>query len=372
MYMQNVGANDAVVNVRRVTSDWDESTLSGSLLPTDNTTNRGSWPTTAGGSPRWMSTTITSLVQDWKSGAATNFGLKNQSTQASTSATFQCTSRDALTSKSAYIVANNSLFIKANSSVDAGFARTADSDPFTSGQEVTYTVQSALTAGTYYWRVRAIDIGGSKTWGAWSSVRSFTVTAGSSSVSPSVSPSLSPSSSQSPSLSPSSSVSPSIPQDPPTVVLDSPSDTSTVTDTTPDLKFTGTDTNSNPVVYQVQVHTSNTFGTAIDSYDTGPETGFALNDQYFAYGQSFSGNGGTLDTVKFYIRKAGSPTGTATAKIYAITGTSGSTGKPTGAALATSGTLDVTTLSTSYALESFQFTGGDQITLSNGTDYCVV
>lgn len=63
------------------------------------------------------------------------------------------------------------------SGTDAGFAGSPDnSDPFTSGQAVTYTVQSALSLTTYYWRVRGIDPDGSNQWGPWSSTRSFTVT----------------------------------------------------------------------------------------------------------------------------------------------------------------------------------------------------
>ena len=48
-----------------------------------------------------------------------------------------------------------------------GFSAGA-SHPTASGVEQTYTVQSALPAGTYYWRFRAIDPSGSNTWGAWS------------------------------------------------------------------------------------------------------------------------------------------------------------------------------------------------------------
>lgn len=47
---------------------------------------------------------------------------------------------------------------------------------FPSGAQVGYTVQSALTDGTYYWRVRGIDPGGSNTWSGWSTTRSFTLT----------------------------------------------------------------------------------------------------------------------------------------------------------------------------------------------------
>lgn len=64
------------------------------------------------------------------------------------------------------------------SASDTGFVDVtdgSDTDPFDSGDQIKYTVQSALAAGTYYWRVRASDPAGSNSWGAWSSVRSFTV-----------------------------------------------------------------------------------------------------------------------------------------------------------------------------------------------------
>ncbi len=70
--------------------------------------------------------------------------------------------------------------INAVSGTDAGFSGSPDnSDPFTSAQAVTYTVQSALSVGTtYYWRVRAIDPSGSNAYGAWATTRSFTTGAG--------------------------------------------------------------------------------------------------------------------------------------------------------------------------------------------------
>lgn len=63
--------------------------------------------------------------------------------------------------------------INAVSTTDAGFSA---GHPFASGNTVTYTVQSPLSAGTYYWHVRGIDPGGTNTYGAWSSTWSFTVT----------------------------------------------------------------------------------------------------------------------------------------------------------------------------------------------------
>jgi hypothetical protein len=67
------------------------------------------------------------------------------------------------------------------SGTDAGFSGNPDNtDPFTSGQQVTYTVQAgnSLSPGTYYWRVRGIDPSGSNTYGEWATTRTFTITLG--------------------------------------------------------------------------------------------------------------------------------------------------------------------------------------------------
>ena len=87
-------------------------------------------------------------------------------------------------------------------------------------------------------------------------------------------------------------------------------------------------------------------------------------------GQSFIGDGTILNSVKFYLKKnSGSPTGNATAKLYAHSGTYGTSSAPTGSALDTSTTFDVSTLSTSYALITFTFSGG--YTLTNSTKYFI-
>lgn len=66
--------------------------------------------------------------------------------------------------------------VDALSASDAGFTA---GHPFASGAAKDYTVQSSLTASTlYYWRARAIDPSGSNNYGAWSTARSFTATAG--------------------------------------------------------------------------------------------------------------------------------------------------------------------------------------------------
>ena len=88
-------------------------------------------------------------------------------------------------------------------------------------------------------------------------------------------------------------------------------------------------------------------------------------------GQSFTGDGNTLDSVKWYLLKSGNPTGNIVAKVYAHTGSFGTTGKPTGAALATSDPVPATTLSTSYSLITFTFSGDQRIPLAIGTNYVV-
>lgn len=92
---------------------------------------------------------------------------------------------------------------------------------------------------------------------------------------------------------------------------------------------------------------------------------------YLENGQSFVGDGGTLNSCKFYVRKLGSPTGNAVAKIYAHTGTFGNYGEPTGTALATSDNFDVTSLTTDLTLNTLTFSGVNKIKLTNGTNYFV-
>lgn len=70
--------------------------------------------------------------------------------------------------------------------------------------------------------------------------------------------------------------------------------------------------------------------------------------------------------------KTGSPTGTMYAKVYAITGTYGTDATPTGAALATSDGVDVASLTTSYNLITFTFSGANRITLTADTYYAVI
>lgn len=92
---------------------------------------------------------------------------------------------------------------------------------------------------------------------------------------------------------------------------------------------------------------------------------------YDSAAQTFIGDGTILDSCKFYLYKGGSPTGNMTALLYAVTGTPGTGATPTGSALATSDTIDVSTLTGSYALTTFTFSGANRVTLTNSTNYFI-
>jgi len=71
--------------------------------------------------------------------------------------------------------------IRKLSETDAGFAditNGADTNPFASGDQIGFTVQTGdiLPDDTYYWRVRAKNPYGTNKYGAWSATRSFVLT----------------------------------------------------------------------------------------------------------------------------------------------------------------------------------------------------
>lgn len=110
----------------------------------------------------------------------------------------------------------------------------------------------------------------------------------------------------------------------------------------------------------------------VDSYsESNQDQDYALAYYIKRVGQSFTGDGGTLNSAKFYIKKIGSPTGTATVRVYAHTGTFGSSSTPTGSPLAESASMNLSDANTSLTLEEFIFSGIEKITLEDGTNYCV-
>lgn len=201
----------------------------------------------------------------------------------------------------------------------------------------------------------------------------------------------------------------------PTVALNTPTDTATGVSTTPNLVFTGTDAQSDAIEYNVQVDTVNTFNSqggatplinALSTTDAGFTAGHPFasgvgktytvqngqdatidsfseanydSDFYtlgqgttfdMDYGQSFTGNGLSVTSCKFYLKKVGSPTFNLTAKIYALTGTPGTNATPTGSVLATSNSVAASSLATSHGLITFTFI--TPYTPVNATDYFIL
>ncbi len=110
----------------------------------------------------------------------------------------------------------------------------------------------------------------------------------------------------------------------------------------------------------------------IDSYsETNQDATESFTTAPNGWAQSFTGDGSTLGSVKIYMKKTGSPGFNPTVNIYAHSGTFGTSSVPTGAALATSDSVTEASISTSLSLITFTFSGANQITLTNGTKYCV-
>lgn len=80
---------------------------------------------------------------------------------------------------------------------------------------------------------------------------------------------------------------------------------------------------------------------------------------------------GCFARAKFQLKKVGSPTGNIVAKLYAHSGTLGTSSIPTGAALATSTNVDVSTLTTSYAIIDFVFNESNWFQFVANTNYVI-
>lgn len=117
-------------------------------------------------------------------------------------------------------------------------------------------------------------------------------------------------------------------------------------------------------------------GTILDSYaetNVNDETNLEITGAFDAVGQSFTtpndGISYSLNSCKFYLKYSSAPTGNLVAKLFAHTGTYGSGGVATGTALATSATVDSSTLGASMSLITFTFDGS--YTLSPNTNYVI-
>lgn len=105
----------------------------------------------------------------------------------------------------------------------------------------------------------------------------------------------------------------------------------------------------------------------VDNY---PDSGnnFVLPGDAPLFGQSFTGDGGTLNSVTLGLQQSGA-SGNVNVKIYAHSGVYGTSSVPTGSTLATSDNVDITTVSGDT---SFTFSGANKIVLANGTYYVLV
>lgn len=147
----------------------------------------------------------------------------------------------------------------------------------------------------------------------------------------------------------------------------------------PSDSVTSSDAAAKAIVHLVSdsVATSDNVNTSvlqlIDSYPVANEdshyTIVPPSGGSHAAGQVFTGNGDAATQAIFSMLKTGTPSGPMTAQIWAITGTP-QTAKPTGSVLATSNTVDASTLTTSDTLPVFTFP--TPFLTVNGTLYAVV
>lgn len=115
--------------------------------------------------------------------------------------------------------------------------------------------------------------------------------------------------------------------------------------------------------------------TLVDSYDaTNYNSVFTVASGSSPYlAQTFIASaGGTLDSAQFYLRKAGAPSGNVTAYLYDATGTLGTSSIPTGAPLAASTPVDITTIAGGSNPSLVTFLFGNAVSLSAGTNYAIV
>lgn len=114
----------------------------------------------------------------------------------------------------------------------------------------------------------------------------------------------------------------------------------------------------------------------IDTYNESNQDAFqgvATGSDCIGAGQSFAVGilGTKLTSCKFYLLKTGTPTGNGVAKLYAMGGSFGTTSVPTGSALATSDNVDVSTITGSYTLITFTFSGANQYLMTAGANYVI-
>lgn len=154
----------------------------------------------------------------------------------------------------------------------------------------------------------------------------------------------------------------------PTVVLNSPADASSGSDTTPTLDFTGTDSNGDDIEYNVQISDSSGFSLddTIDQQQTDGAssaqlyggTGGAESEQ--AHGQSFTaGSSYSLERLDVILQKINSPTDNVTVTIM--------TGSITGTVVGTSDAYDGSTIPGTETYVPFTFS--TPVSITSGVKY---
>ena len=162
----------------------------------------------------------------------------------------------------------------------------------------------------------------------------------------------------------------------PTVAPNSPADTATISNTTPTLEFTGSDTESDDVRYNVQIDTVNTFDSqssivTLASYSETNSTGDSFGS--LPAGQSFiPSQTANISTASMLLSKDSGSTGTVYAAIYSHTGTYGANTSTPNTRIASSDTVNLTNITTSLSLIEFTFSGANQIQLQSGTPYFLI
>lgn len=117
----------------------------------------------------------------------------------------------------------------------------------------------------------------------------------------------------------------------PTVALNTPINAATVGSTTPQLAFTGTDAEANPITYETQIDTVNTFNSTVipgvtikDSYTDAPNTFYILfgdGGSNSRRGQLFTTTAAyTLGKIQLYHTKTGTPTDGIVVSLYSSVG----------------------------------------------------
>ena len=123
----------------------------------------------------------------------------------------------------------------------------------------------------------------------------------------------------------------------------------------------------------IRVYTPISLGTIDDYVESNQSSDLSVGSACKYAGQSFTSSVPfTLDSCKFYLKNTTGTTGSAYAQVYLHSGSYGTTSKPIGFPIATSAAFDVSTLTGSYQLITFNFFGANRASLQINTHYVVV